>query len=122
LVVSDYIPNEELPAVYASVGVLLNDHWQTMRSGDSSRTGCSTHSRADAGDLGTPSGDRRALRRRGVEPIATPAALRALVASTLADPDGARARRGPRARLVRQHHTFDHRAEQLLDALRRHRL
>jgi len=31
LVVSDYIPNEELPAVYASVGVLLNDHWQTMR-------------------------------------------------------------------------------------------
>ena len=24
------MPNEDLPAVYSSVGVLLNDHWQTM--------------------------------------------------------------------------------------------
>ena len=31
LVVREYVPNDELPNVYSSVGVLLNDHWQTMR-------------------------------------------------------------------------------------------
>ena len=30
LVVREYVPNDELPVVYSSVGVLLNDHWQTM--------------------------------------------------------------------------------------------
>jgi spore maturation protein CgeB len=48
--------------------------------------------------------------------------LRALIASTLAGPVGARERAARGGELVRHHHTFDHRAEQFLDALRRHGL
>jgi GT2 family glycosyltransferase len=31
LVRGEYFPNEELPALYASVGAVLNDHWDDMR-------------------------------------------------------------------------------------------
>ena len=32
LVVADHVDNDELPAVYRSAGVVLNDHWDTMRA------------------------------------------------------------------------------------------
>ncbi|HEX6236171.1 MAG TPA: hypothetical protein VFZ68_03205, partial [Acidimicrobiales bacterium] len=32
LVVADHVDNAELPAVYSSAGVVLNDHWATMRT------------------------------------------------------------------------------------------
>ena len=32
LVVAPYVANEDLPIVYASAGVVLNDHWATMRA------------------------------------------------------------------------------------------
>jgi glycosyltransferase involved in cell wall biosynthesis len=122
LVVSDYIPNEELPAVYASVGVLLNDHWQTMRE-----RGFVSNRLFDALACGTPVISEHLpeiaeLFDGAVLTYQDSAALRALVASTLADPDGARARAARGRELVRQHHTFDHRAEQFLDALQRHGL
>ena len=32
LIVAEFIPNDELANVYSSIGVLLNDHWDTMRA------------------------------------------------------------------------------------------
>ena len=32
LIVAEFVPNDELATVYSSVGVLLNDHWDTMRN------------------------------------------------------------------------------------------
>jgi hypothetical protein len=38
LLVRDYVANDELPVVYSSVGVLLNDQWRRCRRGGSCRT------------------------------------------------------------------------------------
>ena len=32
LIVADHVPNEQVPVVYRSAGVVLNDHWHTMRA------------------------------------------------------------------------------------------
>ncbi|MGH9230272.1 MAG: glycosyltransferase family protein, partial [Acidimicrobiales bacterium] len=45
--------------------------------------------------------------------------LRALVDDVLADPEGARQRAEGGRRIVLAHHTFDHRARQLIDHLAR---
>jgi spore maturation protein CgeB len=49
----------------------------------------------------------------------TPAELRDLVDRVLADPAAARARSDRGRRIVVAKHTFDHRADQLLDSLSR---
>ncbi|MFM7224337.1 MAG: glycosyltransferase, partial [Actinomycetota bacterium] len=49
-----------------------------------------------------------------------PTTLRAAVDAILADPVGARSRAARGGAIVRAEHTFAHRAEQLVDALRRH--
>jgi glycosyltransferase involved in cell wall biosynthesis len=122
LLVREYVPNEELPQVYASIGVLLNDHWQTMRDWGfvSNRLfdalACATPVISD--DL--PELDEvfggTVLAYRDVDE------LRELVASTLADPAVARARAARGRELVVAHHTFERRAREFVDALRRHEL
>ncbi len=122
LIVREYVPNEELPTVYSSIGVLLNDHWDTMRE-----SGFVSNRLFDALACGTPviSDDLpeledlfagAVLTYRGVDE------LRELVASTLADPAAARARAARGRELVVDRHTFDHRARELGAALRRHSL
>jgi len=32
LIVAEFVPNHHLPVIYSSVGVLLNDHWDTMKA------------------------------------------------------------------------------------------
>jgi spore maturation protein CgeB len=122
LLVRDYIANDELPVVYSSVGVLLNDHWDTMRA-----WGFVSNRLFDALACGTPIisdhlpevdalfGDAVAMYRNAEE-------LRRAVDAALDDPIAARraANRGRDA--VLENHTFDHRAKQLLDALARHGL
>jgi glycosyltransferase involved in cell wall biosynthesis len=122
LVVSDYVANEELPVVYSSVGVLLNDHWQTMYEWGfvSNRLfdalACETTVISD--DLP----EIAELFEGAVLTYNDAGQLRALIASTLADRTGARARAARGRQLIEAHHTFDHRAAQLLDALDRHGL
>lgn len=122
LVVSTHVANDELPIVYSSVGVLLNDHWQTMHE-----WGFASNRLFDALACGTPviSDDLPELAVLFDGTVLTyhdPGELRKHVESVLSDPAAARTRAARGREIVTEHHTFDHRAAQLLDALRRHGL
>jgi glycosyltransferase involved in cell wall biosynthesis len=122
LIASDYVPNEELPVVYSSIRVLLNDHWQDMRD-----WGFVSNRLFDALACGTPVisdhlPEIAELFDDVVRTYRDPGEIRALVEATLTDAVHVRdcATRG-RERIL-QRHTFDHRAEEFAEALRRHRL
>jgi hypothetical protein len=122
LIVSDFIPNEKLPVLYSSVGVLLNDHWDTMRAWGfvSNRLfdalACSTPVVSDyLPEVTELFGDAVAMYR-------DPDELRRAVETALDDPVAARRRSSRGRELVEASHTFDHRARELLDALTRYRL
>jgi glycosyltransferase involved in cell wall biosynthesis len=122
LVVSTHVDNDELPVVYSSVGVLLNDHWQTMRE-----WGFASNRLFDALACETPviSDDLVEITELFDGTVLTyhdPHELRAHVDAVLADPIRALARAARGREIVTAQHTFDHRAAQLLDALRRHGL
>ncbi len=122
LVASEYVANEELPVVYSSIGVLLNDHWRDMRE-----HGFVSNRLFDALACGTPviSDDVPEIAEIFGDVVDTyhdPAELRALVAATLADRVVARERAARGGELVRQHHTFDQRAAQFAGTLKRHGL
>jgi hypothetical protein len=122
LVVTDYVPNETLPVVYSSIGVLLADHWDGMRA-----WGMVSNRVFDALACGAPVisdvlpelrelfGDAVPMYRDGAE-------LRSLVDAALADPHTARQRAAEGRHLVLAAHTFDHRAKAFLEALTRHGL
>jgi hypothetical protein len=117
LVVADYVPNDELPVVYSSIGVLLNDHWSTMRS-----WGFVSNRLFDALACGTPvvSDDLPEVADLFGDAVPTysePAELRGHVDAALGDPVKARARAEDGRRRVLEAHTFDHRARWLLDAV-----
>jgi glycosyltransferase involved in cell wall biosynthesis len=122
LVVAEHVGNEMLPNVYRSAGVVLNDHWDTMKAWGfvSNRLfdvlACGTPVISDDVDgIGDLFGD-------GVPTYAGSPALGDLVRAVLADPDGARAAAARARSRVLAHHTFDHRARQLLDLLDTHGL
>ncbi|GIU87293.1 MAG: hypothetical protein KatS3mg009_1808 [Acidimicrobiia bacterium] len=122
LVVADHVPNELLPAVYSSAGVVLNDHWDTMRE-----WGFVSNRLFDVLACGAPvvSDDVPGIDDvfgDTVPRYRDPAELRALVAADLDAPERARARAARGRAIVLGAHTFDHRAAQLLDALARHGL
>jgi Glycosyl transferases group 1 len=119
LIVTDHVDNETLPTVYSSAGVVLNDHWRTMRA-----WGFVSNRLFDVLACGTPLISDPV---EGVDELFdgavleyhTPDELRALVDNVLADPDGARRRSERGRKVVLANHTFDHRARQLLDCLAR---
>jgi spore maturation protein CgeB len=122
LVVSAYVANDELPVVYSSVGVLLNDHWQSMYE-----WGFASNRLFDALACETPviSDDLAEIAELFDGTVLTyrdAPELRRHVKSVLADPIGALARAARGREIVNAQHTFDHRAAQLLDALRRYGL
>ena len=97
LVVSAYVPNEELPVVYSSAGVLLNDHWESMHE-----WGFVSNRLFDALACETPviSDDLPEIAELFDGTVLTyrdPTELRELVDATLADPTAARRARGTRA-------------------------
>lgn len=122
LIAARHVPNDQLPAVYASAGVLLNDHWDDMR-----RWGMISNRLFDATASGTPvvSDDIDGLDELfggAVATYRTPDELAATVAELLADPEEARRRAGAARALVLERHTFDHRARSLIEILTRHGL
>ncbi len=122
LVVSDYVTNEELPAVYSSVGVLLNDHWQTMHA-----WGFVSNRLFDALACETPviSDDLPEIAELFDGAVLTyrdAAQLAELIEVTLADRVGARARAARGRELIAARHTFDHRAAQFVETLGRYGL
>lgn len=119
LVVADHLDNEQLPVVYSSAGVVLNDHWRTMQAWGfiSNRLydvlACGTPVISDPVDGVAELFDGAVLEYHN------PGELRDLVEGVLADPATARLRaeRGQEAVLAR--HTVDHRAVELLNTLAR---
>jgi spore maturation protein CgeB len=115
--VHDYVPNAELPLVYASAGVLLNDHWDSMRDHGFVSNRC-----FDALACGTPVisdhlPEISELFGDAVMTYETAEELRALVERTRDDPTAARARADRGRRAVLAAHTIDHRARSLLTLL-----
>jgi glycosyltransferase involved in cell wall biosynthesis len=122
LVVAEQVPNDELATVYSSTGVLLNDHWADMRA-----HGFVSNRLFDALACATPviSDDLPELASLFGPAVATytdPADLRDRVAEILDDPDAARRRASVGRDRVVAHHTFDHRAAELLHHLAAHGL
>jgi O-antigen biosynthesis protein len=118
LVVETHVPNAELPILYSSVDVLLNDHWDDMR-----RWGFVSNRCYDALACGAvvvsdalPELDQQL--DGAVAVFTTDDELGAIVRRLLADPDE-RTRRAARGRAaVLGRHTFGHRADELLEHLR----
>ncbi len=119
LVAADHVDNEVLPIVYSSAGVVLNDHWRTMRA-----WGFVSNRLFDVLACGTPAisdpvDGLEELFDGAVLEYATPSELRVLVYDVLADPAGARQRVERGRKVVLANHTFDHRVRQLIDSLAR---
>lgn len=116
LVVADHVDNADLPRVYSSAGVVLNDHWDTMRA-----WGFVSNRIFDVLACGTPvvSDPVPGLDEAVGDLVPTwtdPAELAQAVDAALASD---RASFAERARsLVLERHTFAHRAAQLEAALR----
>lgn len=116
-VVADYVANAGLASVYSSAGVVLNDHWPTMKQWDfvSNRLfdvlACGTPVISDPvpgiddlfGDVVGQYHDR--------------SELAALVEERLADPAEARRRVDRVRQVILTHHTFDRRVDTLLRLL-----
>lgn len=122
LIVADHVDNDELPVVYSSADVVLNDHWDTMRA-----WGFVSNRIFDVLACGTPivSDDVSGLRTLfgdAVPTYRTAAELGGLVQEAIDHPEEARARADRGRATVIAHHTFDHRAHALLDLLQRHGL
>jgi hypothetical protein len=116
LIVADHVDNEDLPVVYSSAGVVLADHWRTMRA-----WGFVSNRLFDVLACGTaivsdPVEGIDDLFDGAVREYHSPDELRALVDDVLGDPEAA-TRRVERRKLVLANHTFDHRARQLVDCL-----
>ena len=108
--------------MYSSVGVLLTDHWDTMHE-----WGFVANRLFDALACETPVVSEdfpeiAELFQGAVLTYREPGDLEPLVRAALADRAAARERAARGRELIVARHTFDHRAAQLIDALRRHHL
>ncbi len=120
LIISDHVDNSDLPSIYSRAGVVLNDHWDTMRT-----WGFVSNRLFDVLACGTPvvSDPVSGLTDVFGDLVSTwgsPSELRQRVEAALAVD---RAQFSEQARsLIEAHHTFGHRAEQLLSHLSQHGL
>ncbi len=120
LVVADHVDNDELPVVYSSAGVVLNDHWRTMQAWGFVSNRLFDVLACGAPVISDPVAGIVELFDGAVLEYRSPDGLRELVDQVLADPEAARARAGRGRAAVLAAHTFDHRAAELVAALRRH--
>ncbi len=122
LVVSTHVANDELPVVYSSVGVLLNDHWQTMHEWGFASNRLFDALACEAPVISDDFTEIGELFDGTVLTYRDASELRTHVDAVLADPIRALARAARGREIVTGNHTFDHRAAELLDALARHGL
>ena len=117
LVVADHVANTDLPVVYASAGVVLNDHWEDM-----AREGFVSNRVFDVSACGTPlisdpMPELAALFGDTVVMAAGAQDVGAAIAAITADPTGARSRALRARAIVLANHTFAHRATALVQFL-----
>jgi hypothetical protein len=122
LIITDHVDNEELPVVYASAGVVLNDHWDSMRA-----HGFISNRIFDVLACGTPVisdflPEVAELFGGAVPTYRDATDLRALAEDMLGDRAAARERALEGRDLVLNAHTFDQRARTLIEFLERHNL
>jgi O-antigen biosynthesis protein len=117
LIVADHLDHEALPVVYSSAGVVLNDHWRTMRAWGFVSNRLYDVLACGAPVISDPVDGMEELFHGAVLQYGTADELRSLVDDVLADREGARQRAERGRRVVLANHTFDHRARQLLDHL-----
>ncbi len=114
-VLAEHVPNEELPALYRSAGVVLNDHWADMR-----RRGFLSNRLFDLAACGVPvvSDEIEGLEVFGglVRTYRDPPGLGAAVDAALAARGREHAARLDLADAVRERHTFAARARTLAAA------
>lgn len=112
----EFLPNDEVPAAYASAGVVLNDHWPEMaadgflsnRLFDAVASGARVLSDEAAG-LHEVFGD-------AVVTYSTPEQLREILCAPLDTRFSDRERRIANAERIAREHSFDARAAQLISA------
>lgn len=119
LIVADHVDNEELPAVYSSAGVVLNDHWRTMQAWGFVSNRLYDVLACGIPVISDPVSGLAELFDGGVLEYHSPMELRELVDQVLADPIGARDRAERGRAAVIANHTFDQRAAELISALQR---
>jgi len=116
-IVQDFIPNEQVPVVYSSADIVLNDHWPGMVEWGliSNRIFDALACRACVVSDHNP--ELEEVFGEVVATYRTPEDLRATITDLLSDRDG-RSERGARGRAaVVAGHTFAHRAAQMLHHL-----
>lgn len=114
LIRSSHVPNERLPVLYSSVGILLNDHWPDMR-----RTGLLSNRIFDALACGTvvvsdAVDELDEVFGSAVATFQGPEDLCGTVEALLSDPARRREMAAEGRRAVLANHTFSHRAERFL--------
>jgi hypothetical protein len=117
LVVATHVPNEELPTIYSSADVVLNDHWDTMRA-----WGFVSNRLFDVLACGTPVvsdhlSEIAELFGDAVVTYRSVDELGEVLGTLLDDPVAARERAAAGRERVLAAHTFDHRATELVAAL-----
>jgi O-antigen biosynthesis protein len=110
-----FLPNDQVPAAYASAGIVLNDHWADMAA-----QGFLSNRLFDAVASGAAVVSDEAVGLHEVLPSVrtyrTVDGLRALLSDPALLPDAAE--RADAAALVAREHSFDARAERLIKAAR----
>lgn len=119
VVVADHVDHADLPAVYASARVVLNDHWDTMRTWGFVSNRIFDVAACETAVVSDPLPELVDLFGDLVPVWTGPAELRRVVDRLLADPDATATRARDLRRRVLDGHTFDHRAQQLLTHLAR---
>ncbi|MGA7270663.1 MAG: glycosyltransferase [Acidimicrobiia bacterium] len=116
----DFVPNQELPALYRSAGIVVNDHWPDMaRHGFLSNRIFDVL--ASGGFLVSDHVEGIAETFGGAVPtFGTADELIATLAMYRSDPDLRLRRTLAGMEIVRTHHTFDQRARQFLELLATH--
>jgi len=114
---ADYIPNDELAAVYCAAGVVLNDHWDDMRDQGILSNRLFDLAACDARVITDHLPEVAEVFGDSVVTFDEDTDLAPLVAAQLAEtPERAQARRELGER-VRREHTFDARAAHLAEAV-----
>ncbi|SDT37286.1 Glycosyl transferases group 1 [Friedmanniella luteola] len=115
----EYIPNEDLPAVYAGAGVVLNDHWDDMREHGLISNRLFDLAASGARIVSDPVPGLDEIFGDAVLTYETPAQLAQAVTQHLEEAPERRERRAAVTERIRREHTFDARAEALVETANR---
>lgn len=111
----DNVPNADLPVVYRSAGVVLNDHWDDMRREGLLSNRLFDLAACEARVVSDHLPEISAVFGDAIPTYREPGELPAVVRATLADTPEQQQRRRELGELVRREHTFDARARTLSD-------